>query len=229
MHSLWFKYLCVYIVLEILSQLWRHSPNTFWHSLHSGVFALPPRSISGCTAEWPKEERVCSGLENLVQWVLEVFIFNSMIKQYFWQHRKLDTCLWSASFEKGTVPGYKVMMYILHSLKRNISTTMGWVQWEIWRLVILILKQCASSQEEIRLWCYSSGDLCLLMGFGNLCSFSGLFWQKNGFWIILETIRIIGHHPKTSFFPTRRAYIKWIQWFCEGASKHVCSLWDLSS
>lgn len=28
-HSFWFKYLCVYIALEIFSQLWRHSPNTF--------------------------------------------------------------------------------------------------------------------------------------------------------------------------------------------------------
>lgn len=74
------------------------------------------------TAEWPKEERASNGLENLVQWAMEFFIFNSVIKQYFWQHRKLDTCLLSASFEKGTMPGYKAMIYRLRSLKRNFST-----------------------------------------------------------------------------------------------------------
>lgn len=38
-NSLWFKYLCVSIALEIFPQLPRHSPNTFWISQRSGVFA----------------------------------------------------------------------------------------------------------------------------------------------------------------------------------------------
>lgn len=232
MHILWFKCLCVYIALETLSQLARHSPNTFWHSQHSGVFAeelwlLSPPSVSGCTAEWPKEERASSGLENLVQGALEFFIFNSMIKQYFWQHRKLDIGLWSVSFENGTMPGSKAMISMLQSLKTNFSTNYALGAVGDTKL------SNAYPPRMYSLWGDTTSAsffrwLCLLMNFGNPQVLS-LVWFGRKAVSALFGGRNLSLHQNTSFFPIRRAWVSWIQWFSEGASTYVCSLWDLSS
>lgn len=178
-----FKYLCVYAALEILSQLPRHSPNTSWHSQDSRIFAeecklLSPPSISGRTAERPKVERAANGLENVVQWAPEFFIFNSVIKQYFWQHRKLDTCLLSASFEKGIIPGFKAMIYVFCSLKRNssINCVLGVIGDR--KLSSSCFQGIYNLREKICLWHYSLGDFCIADDglWKSKCSFTGLLW-----------------------------------------------------